>query len=179
MFVAERYGFRRRLSTANGTRWLDAIILNVCNNNRYSGGVLCDGLKCLVVQIMNCRYNKLQRFADKGRHSDGFKSYRYSRTQRVELEFSNTCNYSSTWKTVKCGVPVGSVLGPLMFSVYNNDVPCSVDNSSNVIMYTHDKAFQQSIIAVKKLIEISGNFIQHPHIFQGNHLLLNIETTKT
>jgi hypothetical protein len=85
---------------------------------------------------MNSCYNKLQHYAVKGRHLDRFKSYRYSRTQRVELEFSNTCNYSSTWKTVKCGVPVGSVLGPLMFSIYNNDVPCSVDNSYNVRRYT-------------------------------------------
>jgi len=92
----------------------------------------------------------------------------------VELEFSNTCNYSSTWKTVKCGVPVGSVLGPLMFSVYNNDLQCTVDNRSNVIMYTDDKAFQLPIIAIKNLTETSGSFIQHPHIFQVNYLLLNI-----
>ena len=57
----------------------------------------------------------------------------------MELKISSTCNYSSTWNTVKCGVPMGSVLGPLMFSVYIDDVPCYIDNSYNVIMYSDDR----------------------------------------
>jgi hypothetical protein len=48
MFVVERYGLRRRLSTANGTRWVADIILNVWNNNRYIGGVLCDRTEVFV-----------------------------------------------------------------------------------------------------------------------------------
>jgi len=47
-FVVERYGFRRQLSTANGTRWLAYIILNVWYNNRYIVGVLCDRTKLFV-----------------------------------------------------------------------------------------------------------------------------------
>ena len=74
--------------------------------------------KCLFVQIINSRYNKLQYYAVKGRHSVVFKPYLYSRTQRVELKFSSTSKYPSTWKTVKCCVPQGSVLGPLLFSIY-------------------------------------------------------------
>jgi hypothetical protein len=69
----------------------------------------------------------------------------------VELKFSNTRNYSSTWKNVKCCVPVESVLNPLMFSVYIDDVPCSVDNISNVIMYTDNKSILTADICNKEL----------------------------
>jgi len=92
------------------------------------------------VQTINTHYNKVQHYADKGRHLDRIKPYLYSRTQRVELKISSTCNYSSTWNTVKCGGPNGSVLGPLLFSIYNDDVPCYIDNSSKVIMYSDDRS---------------------------------------
>ena len=48
IFVVERYGLRRRLSTDNGTRWFVEIILNVWNNNRYIVGVLCGRSKVFV-----------------------------------------------------------------------------------------------------------------------------------
>jgi hypothetical protein len=69
-----------------------------------------------------------------------FKPHLYSRTQRVELKFPHTCNYSSTWNNIKCCVPQRSVLGPLLFSIYIDSELCTVDNSSNVIMYTDDRS---------------------------------------
>jgi len=137
IFVVERNGCRRRLSTTNATRWLTEITFAITTDKVKVFTVTW--LKCLVVQTINTRYNKVQHYAPKGRHSDWFKPYLYSRTQRVELKISSTCNYSSTWNTVKCGVPMGSVLGPLMFSVYIDDVPCYIDNSYNVIMYSDDR----------------------------------------
>ena len=61
-------------------------------------------------------------------------------TQRVELKSPSTCNYSSTWNTVKCGVPQRSVLGLLLFIAYIDSELCTVDNSNNVIMYTDDRS---------------------------------------
>ena len=83
--------------------------------------------------------------------------------------------FSSTWNTVKCCVPQRSVLGPLLFSIYIDGELCSVDNSSNVIMYTDDR----SIVTANNCYKVfNRNLIQHPHIFQANPLVLNTETTK-
>jgi hypothetical protein len=40
----------------------------------------------------------------------------------MELKFSGTYNYSSTWETVRCGVSQDSGLVPLLFKIYINDL---------------------------------------------------------
>ena len=97
-----------------------------CGKNSRNTTAVSHSKQCLSVQQYNGMYRLIQ------------KSCLYSRTQRVELKISSTCNYSSTWKTLKCCVLQWTVLGPLLFSVYITDVPCSFDNSSNVIMCTDD-----------------------------------------
>ena len=54
---------------------------------------------------------------------------------------------------------MGSVLGPLMFSVYIDNVPCSVDNSSNVIMYTDNRSILTANICNEELSRKSGEVL--------------------
>ena len=46
-----------------------------------------------------------------------FKDYLQERQQRVALN-----GYNSSWETIKFGFPQGSVLGPLLFLIYINDL---------------------------------------------------------
>ena len=52
-------------------------------------------------------------------------SYLCGRRQRVKLD-----NVYSDWRMVKTGVPQGSLLGPLLFNIYSNDLNYKVSNTS-------------------------------------------------
>ena len=80
----------------------------------------------------NVLLSKLYYYGIKDTASDWFKSDLTNRTQYVD------CNgISSSIRKIETGVPQGSMLGPLLFIIYMNDIH-TVSNNLNFISYADD-----------------------------------------
>jgi hypothetical protein len=88
------------------------------------------------------------------------------------INLSNSA--ASNWEEVKHGVPQGSVLGPLFFLVYINDLPRIMSADAKIFLYADDT----SIIVTKPNLEdfkvtVNKIFLDINKWFKTNLLSLN------
>ena len=83
--------------------------------------------------------HKLQSFGFHSHVLNWFKAYLMGRGQRVVVDSSN-----SDWLPVLSGVPQGSILGPMLFLCYINDIPSCTQKSRTVLFADDSKIMLQT-----------------------------------
>ena len=118
--------------------------------------------------------DKLPAYRNSGNEKAWFTDYLFHRKMRV--------NYKGTLSTpipIHCGIPQGSILGPLLFLLHFNELP-SLLKSCKMIMYADDTVLYYSHKDVKEIEKIlSQDLCTVSKWLQENELVLNLKKGKT
>merc|ERR1712240_505693 len=137
-------GFRTSYSTDTCLINLQDSIGMEFSQGKYVGMVLIDLQKAFDTVDHEILLEKLDALGFN--HNKWFESYLKGRKQMVVVN-----NVSSEIGTVTCGVPQGSILGPLLFLCYVNDMPISL--KCKLLLYADDSALIVSGFDPKKIAE--------------------------
>ena len=167
-------GFRRNHSTNTALLDVTDHILKNANDGKVTASIFLDLKKAFDTVSHEMLIKKLNSYGITESALQWFKSYLSDRTQAV-----NVNSTLSDFKSINIGVPQGSILGPLLFIIFVNSLPESVNTSCKCVMCADDTKLLLSSSdpnILQKDLDLNLNKIAS--WFQTNNLTLNIKKTK-
>ena len=167
-------GFRPLHSTESCLTHLSDQILEGSDKGCHTGMILIDLQKAFDTLDHELLLGKLSLMNFSCETISWFKSYLSNRTFLVNVESS-----FSEPADLKCGVPQGSILGPLLFLLYINDLPQSV-NDCDIRLYADDTCISYTHKIVKTIEDkLNNDFNTLCDWFVDNKLSIHFGEDKT
>ena len=169
---SSQFGFRKGHSTSHAILDFVKTIEDALENGEYAVGVFCDLSKAFDTINHEILLEKLSHYGIRGLANDWLRSYLSDRQQFVEM---NGCRSGKL--PITTGVPQGSILGPLLFIIYINDLPAA--SELKTVLFADDSNL---LIKGKDLNNLCTNLNLELEgvndFFKANKLKLNASKTK-
>ena len=173
LLYKHQYGFRQNHTTAHPILQLLKDISNANDNNSkdVTLAVFLDLSKAFDTISHKILINKLEHYGIRGICKNWFANYLCNRTQYTDID-----GFQSSRMHISTGVPQGSILGPVLFLVYINDIyKCS---TINLLCFADDTTAYMSGPNVKELIaEVNVQIKKLYDWLCCNKLSLNVNNT--
>lgn len=181
LIAPEQHGFQRGKSTSLACFRMVREISYFMNRRVPVSMILFDMSRAFDYVCHKTLLSKLESYGIRGHALDWIRTYLGGRVQRVEInkinKLSELTTYTSNYEEIGIGVPQGSILGPLLFILYINDIPSTThypmtlfaDDISIIINKTKNVDYENEInLTIKKII----NWLTY------NNLCANVTKTK-
>ena len=168
----KQFGFQKEHSTEHAILQLTNQIFQSFSQDKFTLGVFIDLSKAFDTVDHNILLNKLSFYGVRNNSLKWFRSYLSNRKQYISTDQGNT-----DMEYITCGVPQGSILGPLLFLIFVNDLKQST--LLDPIMFADDTNLFYSNENITSLFETVNRELGNINLwFQANKLSLNVIKTK-
>ena len=171
-YFDNQFGFQKNISTSAALIQITEKIKESIDNRKYGCGLFIDLRKAFNTINHAILITKMEHYGIRGTALEWFKSYLTNRKQYVYIN-----GETSQLKDITCGVPQGSVLGPLLFLIYINDLP-NISDVLKFFLFADDTNIYYEAESPEKLeLVINKELKKLQAWLVVNRLSLNIDKT--
>ena len=168
----KQFGFRKDFSTNHAILNLLEIIQKALDDGQIACGIFIDLEKAFDTVSHDILLEKLDHYGIRGISNDWFRSYLSNRSQFVSIN-----GFNSDYKTIKYGVPQGSVLGPLLFLIFINDLNIAIKHSET-FHFADDTCLLNIKDSVKQINKVNKGCNVLVQWLNANRISLSVAKTE-
>ena len=167
-----QFGFRKGHSTSMAVTYFVEQVYDILEDRHFAIATFLDLSKAFDLVNHNFLLQKLSCYGIRGTVLAWFKNYLANRRQYVFFKGAQ-----SAMQNITCGVPQGSILGPLLFLIFINDLS-EQSTIIRFILYADDTTMLISGDNIRNTTDLlNRELLKINQWFKSNHLFINIAKT--